>query len=101
MGLPASSIPTGEVTLRGGATVSVRGLRRGEVLAVNDIQADDGLTRLEVIEVHTLSCGTETSREATADWYRTADARDVDAVLEAIGRLSGLREDEGKGDGAA
>lgn len=95
MSLPAIAPPTREVVLPDGARLVVRGLRRRELLAVDEIT---GPERAAEIEIFMIACGTDTPADEVRAWYDPAPAEYVTPLMEAIGGLSNLT-DGGKASG--
>lgn len=77
-----------------GTELTLRGLTRSEVLAVQNLGDDPS-----DFEVHLLSCATDTPREDARIWYEGAPSDLVGRMVMAISALSGIGEDEGKDSG--
>lgn len=86
MPLPISVLPTEEV-LVAGTPVSIRSLNRPEVLKVGTLQGDN-----EAAEVLMLTAATGQSLEDVQAFRESSDAQTVETLVEAIARLSGIRD---------
>lgn len=91
MSLPVNENPTEAVELPNGGTVTVRGLTRGEALAVAKFASDAG-----ALEVRLLELGAGVTRAEAEEFYSAAPSADVDAITTTVARLSGLDPDQGK-----
>lgn len=89
MTLPAVDLPRETVTLSGGQTVEVRGLTRGEVMRMQGLGDET--------EIHVLALGTDTDLDEARAWHKQAPSATVEAIANAVMRLSGLgRDDAGR-----
>jgi hypothetical protein len=73
--------------------VEVRGLSRGEVMAMKALDKDD----VSDMEIHLLTYGTDTPLPVVKEWYADAPSSVVGDLVNKIVSLSGLEEDSGKG----
>lgn len=88
--LPRIALPTETVDVMG-EPVTVRALTRAEALRVRELnEAGD----LGAAELWILGCGTDTSEEEVADWYKSAPAGAADPIIDAVVRISALNEEE-------
>lgn len=99
MPLPSIALPRETVTV-GGESVEVRGLSRGEVIALKPAMervaaSDDPPGRdIRALEVALLAHGMDAPRDDAERWYDAAPSSVVAPLVEAISRLSGMTEDE-------
>lgn len=97
MGLPVVACPTGEAVLPDGQTVAIRGLTRAEALRIREAMEDG----IDVVEQMTIAAATGTEITEVDAWYATAPQDAVEALVNAIAKLSGLDGEQGKDEGGA
>lgn len=96
MGLPVVACTTGQAVLPDGQTVDIRGLTRTEALAIRAAMGDG----IDAVEKLTIAAATATDITEVDTWYATAPQDAVEALVNAIAKLSGLDGDAGKDEGA-
>jgi hypothetical protein len=89
--LPKISLPTKEVHLSDGSSVTVRGLSRSEALDYVGKDFDE-----RDIEIKLLSKVCEVTEEEAEKWIGETPSADVGTIVEGILELSGLTEQSGK-----
>jgi hypothetical protein len=89
--LPKISLPTKEVHLSDGSSVTVRGLSRSEALEFvgNDFDERD-------IEIKLLAKVCEVPEKEAEEWINSTPSADVGTMVEGILELSGLTEQSKK-----
>lgn len=87
MPLPSVPLPTATVEVEG-HTIPVRGLSRGEAIALKTAAlAEVGEAE---VEIRTLAHGLDTALEEIRDWYEKTPSHVVQKVADKIVELSGL-----------
>jgi len=81
------------ITVRPGVSVTVRGLTRVQMLAVNDYET---VTDKEAWMLHCALVDPALTFEEAQAWERTAPAGEIEPVTLIIQRLSGMDEGAGK-----
>lgn len=99
--LPILACPRAIHTFEDGQTVEIRGLSRAEAIQTRCLKLPDGsepdveqrgiLVEVFIIE-HSIGV---TAAEAQA-WHNTSPSGDVERLVDAVARLSGLDPDQGK-----
>lgn len=90
MGLPKIELPSEEVTLSNGESLKVNGLTRKQAMEMAQIKSDD----ISETECTVIAFATGETKEAVQEWYASAPSKEINPIVEAIMRLSGL-SDEG------
>lgn len=93
MTLPIRQLPRGEFTFRDGTLLPIRGLSRAEAIELRGL--GDDIIRLEVLCIKAATNVTEEEAEA---WHKATPNDEVEELVNAIAKLSGLDTDEGKDD---
>jgi hypothetical protein len=96
MALPKATPPTEIVKLPSGGKVTIRGLTRGEALRLSKL-ADKAKTGPGDLEVAVIAAGTDTDPDEARKWYADAPSADVQVLVDAVTRLSGMDGERGKG----
>jgi hypothetical protein len=84
-----------DVELEGTGTVTVQGLRRGEVKEIRIAATKGGKVNPDLVDLYTLSRALvepALTPDEVAQWAEQAPAGEVAKVLEACGELSGMLE---------
>lgn len=89
--LPIRQIPGEEFWFEDGQCLQIRGLSRAEALQLR-AHGDD----VTAIEIHCLMAGTGCTEEEAVAWHAATSSAEVEALINAIARLSGFDPDEGK-----
>lgn len=95
MALPRTEHIKETVSLSGGE-VEVRGLSRSEALTVAELGDD-----IQAVEKAVIQYATGTPAKDVDQWYSEAGNDDVEAVVNAVLRLSGMDPESGKGSSAS
>lgn len=91
MGLPTIQAPTETVTLSDGSKVELRGLSRGEAVRMSKHRQD-----IAALELALITASTGEPEDEVRSWYDAAPSGDVQVIVEAVMRLSGMDADAGK-----
>lgn len=94
MALPNIKPKADSIALSDGSSLSVRGLTRGEALAIRELGQEGDI---KAMECAILSYGTDTPEAEVGPWYEGAPSDDVQNIIKAITDLSGITGDMGKG----
>lgn len=89
--LPIRQIPCEDFWFEDGQCVDIRGLSRAEALQLRTLGED-----VTAIEIHCLVAGTGCTKEEAEAWHAATSSAEVEALINAIARLSGFDPDEGK-----
>lgn len=90
--LPAIGVcPRGTATLPSGESVEVRGLSRAEALQVQQASPD-----VRKVEILVIMAGCDVDEPSATSYWTATRQDDVEELVNAISKLSGLSEDEGK-----
>lgn len=93
MSLPIRQLPTGTHTFSDGVSVPIRSLSRAEALQIRALGDD-----VTAVEIQCIQYATGASAGEAARWHSASPTADVEGLVNAIARLSGLDPDEGKAD---
>lgn len=93
MSLPISVCPRETITLPGGGELEIRGLSRGEAIQMRGLMANP-----QAVEIASIRYATGETEAAVTAWCQEARNDDVEFLVDAIARLSGLSADVGKDD---
>lgn len=94
MTLAISVCPRDTVTLPGGGTQEIRGLSRAEAIQIRGLIED-----VTTLEIRCIQYATGETEEVATAWHNSARNDDVEFLIDAIARLSGLAIEDGKKDG--
>jgi hypothetical protein len=97
--LPILVCPKATHTFQDGQTVEIRGLSRAEAIQTRTLgknpDVEAGATAVEVFIIQHAIGVSEAEAKA---WHGATPSGDVEKLVDAIARLSGLDPDEGKAD---
>jgi hypothetical protein len=96
MGLPIFQLESEPYRFSNGEETTIRSLSRAEAIQVRLVIPD-----VERLEVLAISFATGTPQDEVEAWIKATPSPEVDKLVKAITRLSGLDEDEGKADAEA
>ncbi len=96
MGLPIFQLESEPYTFSNGETVTIRSLSRAEAIQVRMVIPD-----VERLEILAIAASTGTPEDEVKAWMEATPSREIERLVSAITRLSGLDEDEGKDDAEA
>lgn len=96
MTLPIRQLPTEDFTFNDGAVIPIRGLSRAESIQLRELGED-----VTAVEVHCIKAATGATEEEAKAWHASAPNDDIEQLINAIARLSGLDNDVGKDDAGA
>ena len=93
MGLPIFQLPSEPFEFSNGEVVTIRSLSRAEAIKVRLAIPD-----VERLEILAIAAATGTPEDEVKAWMQATPSPEIDRLVKAITRLSGLDEDEGKAD---
>lgn len=89
--LPIRQLPREDFFFADGVTLSIRGLSRAEAIQTRSF-GDDVIQ----IEVFCIASAAGTTEDEARAWHATTSQAEVEALVNAIIKLSGLNPDSGK-----
>jgi hypothetical protein len=98
--LPILVCPHDTFTCHDGQTIDIRGLSRAEALALkkDDPTGESEAQKVTRIEVYVIACAVGVSEAEAWAWHTASPSGDVERLVDAIGRLSGMHMATGKAD---
>lgn len=93
MGLPIIQLPSEDFVFSNGETIRIRGLSRAEAIQVASLIGD-----IAELERKAISCATQVSEAEVTTWHSSTPQADVENLVNAISRISGLDISVGKAD---
>ena len=91
--LPIRQLPQGEFRFDEDTVISIRGLSRAEAIQIRGLEDD-----IIAIEVLCIKAATGVTEEEAKAWHSAAPNDEVERLVNAVAKLSGLDPDEGKAD---
>ena len=88
-------VSTREVDLDGTGTVTVRALKRGEVIEIRQAATKNGKLNEDLVDLFTIARGMvdpQLTPDEVAEWAEQAPAGEPAKVMAAIGEMSGYLE---------
>lgn len=93
MGLPVLTNPTATFQLNGGPPIEIRGLTRGEVIAINEKGTDlEEVGAIQALETTVIAFATGTPLQEVIPWYQSAPAAAVQELVQEIMKITGLTD---------
>lgn len=93
MALPIRQLPRGTYTFPDGVELPIRGLSRAEAIQLREL-GDDA----SAIEILCIAAATNATKEEATAWLQSTPQAEIEGLVNAIAKLSGLDADEGKDD---